>query len=298
MSLDADLTNASRETLPMVIAALQAALSEQQSTNSELQAALSEQQATNSELQAALSEQQATNSELQGALSEQQATNSELQAVLSEQQATNSEQRATIDELLRRIGDLERRVLPGGQPLGMPGNKPPSRRRQPDERKPRKQRERGFARRRMEPTRREVHAPESCPECGTGLAGGWVQRTREVIDVPPTPVEVTEHVLLARRCPTCERRRVPRSALDGVAVGRQRLGVNLMSLIATLREEERLPVRDDPVPPLDGVSVEAQRGRHRRGDSPGGATGPPGGGRHAGAHSGEPRGARRRDRLA
>ena len=25
----------------------------------------------------------------------------------------------------------------------------------------------------MEPTRREVHAPESCPECGTGLAGGW-----------------------------------------------------------------------------------------------------------------------------
>ena len=85
--------------------------------------------------------------------------------------------------------------------------------------------------------------PESCPECGTGLAGGWVQRTREVVDVPPTPVEVTEHVLLARRCPTCERRRVPRLALDGVAVGRQRLGVGLMSLIATLREEERLPVR-------------------------------------------------------
>ena len=219
MSLDADLTNASRETLLMVTA----------------------------ELQAALSEQRATNSELQAALSEQRATNSELQAALSEQQATNSEQRATIDELQRRIGDPERRVLPGGQPLGMPGNKPPSRRRQPDEpddRKPRKQRERGFARRRMEPTRREVHAPESCPECGTGLAGGWVQRTREVIDVPPTPVEVTEHVLLARRCPTCERRRVPRLALDGVAVGRrQRLGVNLMSLIATLREEERLPVR-------------------------------------------------------
>ena len=211
MSLDADLTNASRETLLMVIAEQQTALSEQQSTISELQTALSEQQ-----------------------------------AALSEQQATNSEQRATIDELQRRIGDPERRVLPGGQPWGMPGNKPPSRRRQPDEpdeRKPRKQRERGFARRRMEPTRREVHAPESCPECGTGLAGGWVQRTREVIDVPPTPVEVTEHVLLARRCPTCERRRVPRLALDGVAVGRQRLGVGLMSLIATLREEERLPVR-------------------------------------------------------
>ena len=190
MSLDADLTNASRETLLMVIA--------------------------------------------------------EQQTALSEQQAALSEQRATIDELLRRIGDPERRVLPGGRPWGMPGNKPPSSRRQPDEpdeRKPRKQRERGFARRRMEPTRREVHAPESCPECGTGLAGGWVQRTREVIDVPQVPVEVTEHVLVARICPICERRRVPRLAPDGVAVGRQRLGVGLMSLIATLREEERLPVR-------------------------------------------------------
>ena len=95
----------------------------------------------------------------------------------------------------------------------------------------------------MEPARREVRAPESRPECGTGLADGWVQRTREVIDVPPAPVEVTEHVLVARMCPICERRRVPRLAPDGVAVGRQRLGVDLMSLIATLREEARLPVR-------------------------------------------------------
>ena len=116
-----------------------------------------------------------------------------------------AEQQTTIDELQRRIGDPERRVLPGGRPLGMPGNKPTSSRRQPDEadeRKPRKRRERGFARRRMEPTRREEHALESCPECGTGLAGGWVQRTREVIDVPPVPAEVTEHVLVARICPS------------------------------------------------------------------------------------------------
>ena len=61
--------------------------------------------------------------------------------------------------------------------------------------------------------------------------------------MPPVPAEVTEHVVVARMCPVCERRRVPRSGPDGVAVGRQRLGVNLTSLIATLREEERLPVR-------------------------------------------------------
>ena len=147
------------------------------------------------------------------------ASRETLLMVTPEQQATISELQATIDALRRRIGDPERRVLPGGgRPLGMPGSKStPSRRQpdEPDERKPRKRRERGFARRRMEPTGREVHALESCPECGTGLTGGWVQRTGEVIDVPPAPVEVTEHVLVARMCP--DMRKTP---------GR---GVNLMS---------------------------------------------------------------------
>ena len=41
----------------------------------------------------------------------------------------------------------------------------------------------------------------------------------------------------------CRRRRVPTAQLDGVALGRQRLGVNLLSRIATLREEGRLPIR-------------------------------------------------------
>ena len=57
------------------------------------------------------------------------------------------------------------------------------------------------------------------------------------------PVQVAEHVFIARTCPVCRRRRVPPAQLDGVALGRQRLGVNLISLIATLREEGRLPIR-------------------------------------------------------
>ena len=84
---------------------------------------------------------------------------------------------------------------------------------------------------------------ESCPDCGTHLIGGWVQRTREVIELPVVPVQVTEHVFIARTCPVCRRRRVPTAQLDGVALGRQRLGVNLISRIATLREEGRLPIR-------------------------------------------------------
>ena len=83
----------------------------------------------------------------------------------------------------------------------------------------------------------------SCPDCGTQLSGGWTHRTREVIELPQVPAEVTEHVYVARICPGCRRRCLPPTQLDGVVMGKQRLGVNLLSLIATLREEGRLPIR-------------------------------------------------------
>ncbi len=98
-------------------------------------------------------------------------------------------------------------------------------------------------RQRMTPTRRVEHAVAVCPDCGTHLNGGWVQRTREVIELPVAPVEVTEHALVARICPVCQRRRLPKEALQGVVLGQQRLGVNLVSLMVTLREEGRLPIR-------------------------------------------------------
>ncbi len=64
-----------------------------------------------------------------------------------------------------------------------------------------------------------------------------------MIDLPQVPVQITEHAYIARVCPGCRRRCVPSSQLDGVALGRQRLGINVMSLIAALREEARLPFR-------------------------------------------------------
>ena len=103
----------------------------------------------------------------------------------------------------------------------------------------------------MEPTAQVTHAPEFCSECHTTLSGGWVQRTREVIELPVCPAEVTEHVFIARTCPLCRKRRLPQDHLREVAVGRQRLGINpvsstgqaLVSLIAALREEGWLPTR-------------------------------------------------------
>ena len=164
-----------------------------------------------------------------------------LLAVIAEQQTTIAKQQAVIVELRRRIEELERRVT-RGPTVGMPGNKP-TKRREPESRKPRKQRAHGFARQRMEPTRRVTHAVESCPECGTGLTGGWVHRTREVIEIPLAPAEVTEHLIVARVCALCHKRCLPQEPLQSLVAGRQRFGVNLVSLIVTLREEGRLPIR-------------------------------------------------------
>ena len=147
-------------------------------------------------------------------------------------------QQAIIERLEKRIAQLEGQAKPGGS-RGMPGLKPQASRIPAQPKRPRKRRPHGFARRRMTPTRRVEHVVECCPDCGTQLSGGWTQRTREVIELPQVPAEVTEHVDIARNCPACRRRCLPPAQLDGVVMGQQRLGV---SLIATLREEARLPI--------------------------------------------------------
>ena len=158
-------------------------------------------------------------------------------ASIAQLQATVLEQQRVIERLERRIAELEGQAKSGGQP--------------PVKQQPRKQRRHGFARRRMTPTQRVEHVRvehvmENGPDCGTHLTGGWTQRTREVIELPVAPVRVTEHVYIARTCPArtcpaCRRRCTPPAGLDGVVLGRQRRGVNLLSLVATLREEARMP---------------------------------------------------------
>ena len=151
-------------------------------------------------------------------------------------------QQAIVERLEKRIAQLEGPAKPSG-PRRMPGLKPKADRKPAQPKLPRKPRPHGFARARMTPTQRVEHTVDQCPDCGTRLSGGWAQRTREVIDLPQVPVQVTEHVYIARTCPRCRRHWTPRAATDDVALGKQRLGVNIISLIAALREEARLPVR-------------------------------------------------------
>lgn len=158
-------------------------------------------------------------------------------------------QQAALARLQERVGILLAAQEPpdgeagAARPTTMPGLKSARRAREPAPGpRSRKRRARGYGRRRMAPTAHQVHAYDHCPHCATPLHGGTVKRTREVIELVPGRVEVTAHVYVERRCPRCRGRWLPGPGLAGQVVGQGRLGVGLLSLIAVLREELRLPV--------------------------------------------------------
>jgi Zn-finger nucleic acid-binding protein/uncharacterized coiled-coil protein SlyX len=175
-------------------------------------------------------------------LADQEQELARLRAELATQQTAMAALQERVGVLLAAL-DPPDGDNPSSRPTTMPGLKPASRTRTPAaEPRPRKRRARGSGRRRMRPTAHQMHAYARCPHCATTLQGGTVKRTREVIEVVPGRVEVTTHVYVERRCPRCRGRWLPGPELDGLVVGHGRLGVGLLSLIAVLREELRLPV--------------------------------------------------------
>jgi hypothetical protein len=143
---------------------------------------------------------------------------------------------------------------PPATPTRMPGHKDGSRSMEP---RRRRSRDHGAGRSRMTPTARVCHALASCPDCGAPLAGGTPKRTREVIDLPPPQVVVTEHVYLERRCPDCGKRCVPAPNLGEQVTGQGRFGHRLTSLLIYLHEEGRMPIRvvQETVRTLTGLAV-------------------------------------------
>jgi transposase len=173
----------------------------------------------------------------------------DLEQQLARHEAELATLRTTISQLTERVGELLAAVdpplgdEPSGHPSGMPGLKPTKRRATPAAPPPpRKRRGRGYGRQRMRPTARQVHAYTHCPHCRGPLRGGTLRRTREVIELVPARVDVTAHQYLERRCSQCGGRWLPGPDLGGHVVGQGRLGVGLLSLIAVLREELRLPI--------------------------------------------------------
>ena len=112
------------------------------------------------------------------------------------------------------------------------------------EKGPRKKRMQSFARQSLPATQVRYHAIEECPECGRKLSGGSLKWTHTVIDIPQTPVEVTDNLFFERYCGVFQKRWVPDAGavLGDVVVGKKSVGIRLMSLIAHLKTSCRVPI--------------------------------------------------------
>lgn len=121
----------------------------------------------------------------------EQTSRAELLALIAAQREQIGMLEQQVGQLTQQVAELAAR-LRGGGGKGFPGLK--SQQAAASERAPRKQRPRGFARRRMEPTERVEHAVDACPDCGCTLLGGSVKRRREVLEIPVAPVRVIEPV--------------------------------------------------------------------------------------------------------
>ena len=157
-----------------------------------------------------------------------------------------------ILELRDRVASLERENAELRARLGMGGGcvsstpewaKPNRAERRAAERAERKKRKQSFGRKLDIPTRQVEHAVEKCPDCGRKLVGGWIASKRQTIEIPQAPVEIVEHVLIARRCGVCGKVHIPKLTIADGVVGKCRVGPRLMSLIGTLAIAKRMPLR-------------------------------------------------------
>jgi transposase len=100
-----------------------------------------------------------------------------------------------------------------------------------------------FTRKRETPTKIIKHAFNCCPDCGTELFNGWLKTQRQIIDIPIIPVVITEHQIFEHWCGNCHKKVAPRVDFSTEVLGNHRVSLRLMSFMAVLREQCRLPVR-------------------------------------------------------
>jgi transposase len=162
-------------------------------------------------------------------------------ALLTEQNALLRRSLAMLKQESAQLRGVP--LAPAPDPV--PEFKPATPTKEPKIRKKRDRRH-NHGRQRMEHANRwETHAAEECPRCGEQLAGGWIQRRVQVIDLPVlAPLEITEHRILRRQCPRCRLRVLPSSpGREAGRIGQCRFGPRLVAAIAVMANVERLPGR-------------------------------------------------------
>ena len=166
-------------------------------------------------------------------------------ASLEEQLNQALEQIRVLQEELaaahKRIEELEKQKAPPPSFIKANVKKPPK-----EEKKLRKKRDptHNHGRPRSMPTHVVEHRIVTCPTCDLRLGGISLARVREVIEVPePQPVDIIHHRIFKGWCAHCHHWHEAPVDLQAEVVGQGRLGVRLVSLIATLRTVMRWPIR-------------------------------------------------------
>jgi transposase len=164
-----------------------------------------------------------------------------LRRELADAQAAMAEMRAELGRARERIAELEARLNqtprnssrpPSGEGLGKPA---PRSLRKKSGRKPGGQdgHEGRTLLQAARPDREVPHEPACCGRCGAGLAARPVTgvERRQVLDLPPAVVKVTEHQLIEREC-GCGRR--TRAAAPAGADGPVQYGPRIAAIVIYL----------------------------------------------------------------
>jgi uncharacterized protein with PIN domain len=132
---------------------------------------------------------------------------------------------------LERMAELAAQInQQGGPPAFVKAN----RKKAESKPQPRKKRaaEHNTLRKRMAATRVERHALERCPDCNYRIDGESLDYSREGVELPsPRPVEVTEHQVVKRWCPRCQKWHRPQLDLSGQVLGQGWIGVRIASIV-------------------------------------------------------------------
>ena len=143
-------------------------------------------------------------------------------------------QQSTVQELLARVSQLEALL---NQRNGPSSGGPPSAgsaRTVPHFVKPntkskdsvrRKKRSQSFVRKREFPTETVQHFPDHCSHCQRKLSGGSQHSSRQVLEIPHSPIRIIEHQFMACKCRVCGHREIARPNLSDVAIGKSRFGI-------------------------------------------------------------------------
>jgi transposase len=172
---------------------------------------------------------------------------------IAELEAENGRQRKQIAALLERVRELEARLTKDSHNSGKPPSSDGLKRQLPRTRSLRRasgKRTGGQLGHRGEtlalvadPDVVEAHRPVVCAACQTTLEEGaevvGVVERRQVRDLPPVRLQVTEHRALRLRCPACQQ--LSDGAFPSEAPSRAQYGPRLRALAVYLVEQHLLP---------------------------------------------------------